>query len=127
MTDLANLHNPADNQEYRPSVLQAIFNNHRDLYAAYIPLFTRGGIFIPTTREFQLGDAIYLLLVLPDDAEAFALVGRVGWITPEGAGGQRRAGIGVSFPATAEAAQARARIEQHLAALLASETPTLTL
>lgn len=126
MSDLGNFNNAAENEEYRNSVLKTTFANQRDLYAAYITLFSHGGIFIPTTRQFKLGDAIYLLLILPEDPQPYPLVCRVGWITPEGAGGQRRAGIGVSFPSTAEAAQARARIEQQLASMLASDSPTLT-
>ena len=41
------------------------------LYAAYIPLFTEGGIFIPTAREYKLGDDIYVLLSLPEDPQRY--------------------------------------------------------
>ena len=48
----------------RPSVIQLVFREKGALYAAYIPLFAEGGLFVPSTREYQLGDDIYLLLSL---------------------------------------------------------------
>lgn len=50
----------------RPSVIQLVFREKGALYAAYIPLFAEGGLFVPTTREYRLGEDIYLLLSLPD-------------------------------------------------------------
>ncbi len=63
------------------------------LYAAYISSFANGGIFIATDREFRLGDDVYLLLSLPDDAVKHPIAGKVGWVNPAGAG-HRSQGIG---------------------------------
>ena len=30
------------------------------LYAAYIPFFAEGGIFVPTQRDYKLGDDVYV-------------------------------------------------------------------
>ena len=49
----------------RPSVIQLAIKEKAALYAAYIPLFSDGGVFIPTTREYKLGDDVYVLLSLP--------------------------------------------------------------
>jgi len=35
----------------RPSVIQLVFREKGALYAAYIPLLTDGGRFVPTARE----------------------------------------------------------------------------
>ena len=43
----------------RPSVIQLAIKEKGALYAAYIPLFAEGGIFIPTSREYRLGDDVY--------------------------------------------------------------------
>ena len=51
----------------RPSVIQLAIKEKAALYAAYIPLFQDGGVFIPTTRDYKLGEDIYLLLALPED------------------------------------------------------------
>jgi type IV pilus assembly protein PilZ len=61
----------------RPSVIQLVFREKGALYAAYIPLFTEGGLFVPTTREYKLGEDIYLLLSLPDDPQRFPVAGKV--------------------------------------------------
>ena len=49
----------------RPSVLQLAIKEKAALYAAYIPLFKDGGIFVPTPKDYALGDDVYLLLTLP--------------------------------------------------------------
>ena len=45
----------------RPSVIQLSIKEKAALYAAYIPIFTEGGVFIPTAREYALGDDVYVL------------------------------------------------------------------
>lgn len=44
----------------RPSVLQLALKEKGALYAAYIPLFANGGIFVATNRQFRLGDDVYV-------------------------------------------------------------------
>ena len=46
----------------RPSIIQLTIKEKAALYAAYIPLFKDGGIFVPTPKEYALGDDVYLLL-----------------------------------------------------------------
>ena len=53
----------------RSSVIQLAIKEKAALYAAYIPMFAEGGIFIPSTRDHSLGDDIYVLLTLPDDPQ----------------------------------------------------------
>ncbi|MBL4950948.1 hypothetical protein JK635_01660, partial [Neobacillus sp. YIM B02564] len=52
----------------RPSVLSLSVKEKAALYAAYMPFLANGGIFVPTSRSHQLGDEIYLILSLMDDA-----------------------------------------------------------
>ena len=85
----------------RPSVIQLSIKEKAALYAAYIPAFNDGGIFIPTTRDYALGDDVYVLLSLPDDPQRYPVAGKVAWITPERAAGGRTQGVGVLSPALA--------------------------
>src|SRR3990167_6957653 len=78
----------------RPSVIQLVFREKGALYAAYIPLFSEGGLFVPTTREYKLGEDIYLLLSLPEDPQRYPVAGKVAWITPPNASGGRTPGDG---------------------------------
>ena len=111
----------------RPSVMQLAIKEKAALYAAYIPLFAEGGIFVPTTRDYRLGDDVYVLLTLPDDPQRYPVAGRVAWVTPERASGNRTQGVGIQFPKDAKSAELKAKIEQILGTALASEKPTQTI
>ncbi len=119
--------NTSSNAAARPSVIQLAIKEKGALYAAYIPLFAEGGIFIPTTREYRLGDDIYVLLTLPEDPQRYPVAGKVAWITPASAAGHRSQGVGVRFPSDEKSRRLKARIEETLASSLASDRPTQTI
>lgn len=107
--------------------MQLAIKEKAALYAAYIPLFAEGGIFVPTPRDYRLGDDVYVLLTLPDDPQRYPVAGRVAWVTPERASGNRTQGVGLQFPKDAKSAELKAKIEQILGTSLGSEKPTQTL
>lgn len=111
----------------RPSVMQLAIKEKAALYAAYIPLFAEGGIFVPTQRDYRLGDDVYVLLTLPDDPQRYPVAGRVAWVTPERASGNRTQGVGIQFPKDAKSAELKAKIEQILGTALSFEKPTQTI
>lgn len=111
----------------RSSVIQLVFREKGALYAAYIPLLTDGGLFVPTTRDFKLGDDIYLLLSLPDDPQRYPVAGKVAWITPVNASGGRTQGVGVRFPSDDKTRQLRVKIEELLGTSISSSKPTQTI
>ena len=110
----------------RPSVVQLAIKEKAALYAAYIPLFAEGGIFIPTNREYRLGDDIYVLLFLPDDPQRYPIAGQVAWVTPAGAALNRTQGVGIRFPKDDKSAELKIKIEQLLGSHLGSDRPTQT-
>lgn len=114
------------NAAARPSVIQLVIKEKAALYAAYIPLFAEGGIFVPSAREHRLGDDLYVLISLPDDPQRYPVAGKVGWVTPPRATGNRTQGVGVRFPSDEKSVQLKMRIEQILGAHLASDRPTQT-
>ncbi|MEX1167266.1 MAG: PilZ domain-containing protein [Hydrogenophaga sp.] len=118
---------PAANSPSRPSVIQLSIKEKAALYAAYIPLFADGGIFIPSSREYRLGDDVYVLLSLPDDPQRYPVAGKVAWVTPAKAAGGRTQGVGIRFPADEKSRQLKQRIEDILGTALASERPTQTI
>ena len=111
----------------RPSVIQLAIKEKAALYAAYIPLFADGGVFIPTVRNYKLGDDVYVLLSLPDDPQRYPVAGKVAWVTPSRAAGNRTQGVGVRFPADEKSRLLKIRIEEILGSHLASERPTQTI
>ena len=111
----------------RPSVIQLAIKEKSALYAAYIPLFVEGGIFIPTAREYKLGDDIYVLLSLPEDPQRYPVAGKVAWVTPAKAAGNRTQGVGIQFPRDEKSRLLKLKIEEILGAALASDRPTQTI
>ena len=111
----------------RPSVVQLAIKEKAALYAAYIPLFQEGGIFIPTAREYQLGADVYVLMTLPDDTQRYPIAGKVAWVTPARAAGGRTQGVGVRFPADEKSRALKLKIEEILGAHLSSDRPTQTI
>lgn len=111
----------------RPSVIQLAIKEKAALYAAYIPLFADGGIFIPTARDYKLGDDVYVLLSLPEDTQRYPVAGKVAWLTPARAAGNRTQGVGIRFPSDEKSQQLKVKIEQILGSHLASERPTQTI
>ena len=111
----------------RPSVIQLVFREKGALYAAFIPVFTEGGLFVPTTRDYRLGEDIYLLLSLPDDAQRYPVAGKIAWITPANASGGRTQGVGVRFPVDEKTRVLKIKIEGILGTALSSTKPTQTI
>lgn len=111
----------------RPGLIHLNIREASALYAAYVPLFSQGGIFIPTSRDYRLGDSVRLQLTLPQDPQRHELAGEVAWINPARASGHRAQGIAVRFPDNEGARELRRRIEAALGPLLASERPTQTI
>ncbi|MDD2546225.1 MAG: PilZ domain-containing protein [Burkholderiaceae bacterium] len=111
----------------RPSVMQLALKERAALYAAYIPLFAEGGIFVPTQREYRLGDDVYVLLTLPNDTQRYPVAGRVAWVTPPHATGNRPQGVGIQFPQDDKSRLLKLKIEEILGTALGSGRPTHTL
>ena len=109
----------------RNGILSLTIKDKAVLYAAYMPFVSNGGLFIPTNKNYSLGDEVFMLLNLMDEPEKIPVAGKVVWITPRGAQGNRAAGIGVQFSSDDE--QARAKIENYLAGATSSDRPTHTM
>ena len=109
----------------RQGILSLTIKDKAVLYAAYMPFLDNGGIFVPTNKRYSIGDEVFMLLTLMDEPEKIPIAGRVVWITPPGAQGNRQAGVGVQF--SEQDATANAKIEIHLGGALSSERQTHTL
>jgi type IV pilus assembly protein PilZ len=79
----------------KQGILSLTIKDRTVLYAAYMPFLRNGGLFIRTNKRFTLGEEVFVLLALMDEAEKIPITGTVVWVTPKGAQGNRQAGIGV--------------------------------
>jgi type IV pilus assembly protein PilZ len=107
-------------------ILSFAIKDKTALYASFMPFIRNGGLFIPTTKRYQLGDEIFLLLQLMDEPDRIPVAGKVIWVTPPGAEGNRAVGVGVQF-SEQDKGVARRKIEEYLVGVLSSERPTHTM
>jgi len=110
----------------RQRILSFVIKDKNALYAAFMPFVKNGGLFIPTSKRYELGDEIFLLLRLMDEPERIPVAGKVIWITPPGAEGNRAVGVGIQF-SDEDQGVARRKIEEYLAGMLSSDRPTHTM
>lgn len=118
---------PAAASSVRPSVLSLPIKEKAALYAAYLPFLVNGGIFVPTSKPYKLGEEIYLILTLLDDPTKYPIAGKIAWITPTSANVGKTQGIGVQFTADEGGVRVKQRIEELLGAALRSSRATHTL
>lgn len=110
----------------RQGILSLTIKDKKALYSAYMPFVKNGGLFVPTNKKYRLGEEVFMLLSLMDETERLPVAGRIVWITPIGAEGNRTAGIGVQF-SEQDDGKTRAKIETYLAGSLNSKEPTETM
>jgi type IV pilus assembly protein PilZ len=106
--------------------INCVFSDENSLYVGYMPFIKDGGLFIHTKNIYELGHAVTLSLTLMDEAEQHIVEGKVVWITPRGAQGNKPAGIGVQF-VSENKRQICNRIETYLAGKLKSVQQTDTM
>jgi type IV pilus assembly protein PilZ len=107
-------------------MLSLSIKDKSSLYAAYMPFVKNGGLFIPTNKSYNLGDEVFMLLTLMDDGERLPVAGKIIWMSPTGAQGNRANGIGVQFSPQDKGAT-RGKIETHLAGALKADRITHTM
>lgn len=102
------------------------FKTLGQLYKSYMPWFKNGGIFIPTTRRFQMGQEILMMVILPETTEKLPAAGIVSWVSPHNSTGHKKQGVGVEFT-DEEGIALRYRIDGLLREQLEKGDPTYTL
>lgn len=111
----------------RQGILSLAVKDKQALFQAYMPYIKQGGVFVPTPKRYFIGDEVFLLMTLPDSGERMPVAGKVAWVTPSGAQGNRVAGIGVQFAETPEGEAVKNKIETILAGILTSDKATHTM
>lgn len=109
----------------KSGILSFSIKTKADLYNAYMPFVNNGGLFISTQRRYKLGDEVFILLTLMDEPEQIPITGKVIWMTPKSAQGNRVAGIGVQFSDLDQ--MPLNKVETHLAGSIESNRPTYTM
>jgi len=113
--------------QVRPGVLSLSIKEKSALFAAYMPFIKGGGLFIPTNKQYKMGEEVFMLLTLMDDPAKLPVSGKVVWITPTGAHASRTQGVGVQFAFNESGKAAQNKIEGMLGGSLKSVRPTHTM
>jgi type IV pilus assembly protein PilZ len=111
----------------RQGILSLAVKDKNALFQAYMPFVKNGGVFVPTPKRYFIGDEVFLLMTLPESTERLPVAGKVIWVTPAGAQGNRAAGIGVQFAETPEGEAVKNKIEVLLAGIMTSDKATHTM
>jgi type IV pilus assembly protein PilZ len=106
--------------------LSCSFDTQSTLYSAYMPFIKGGGLFIRTHHLYQLGLSLSLSVKLIEEPELFIVGGKIVWITPKGAQGNKLPGIGVQFIGENSRYLCN-KIETYLAGMLKSHQLTDTI
>ena len=72
-------------QPNKPGLLTLTIKDKSALYLAYMPFVKNGGLFIPTSSNYRLGDEVFMLLNLMGADDKLPVAGRVIWLPPPGA------------------------------------------
>jgi type IV pilus assembly protein PilZ len=113
--------------QVRPGVLSLSIKEKSALFAAYMPFIKGGGLFIPTNKSYKMGEEVFMLLTLMEEAAKLPVSGKVVWVTPAGAHGGRTQGVGVQFAFNESGKAAQNKIEGLLGGSLKSVRPTHTM
>lgn len=110
----------------KPGLLTLTIKDKSALYLAYMPFVHNGGLFIPTSGSYGLGDEVFMLLNLMGEDDKIPVAGSVIWTTPKGAQGKRMTGIGVQF-SDQDNGGTQKKIENYLAGALGGDKVTHTM
>ncbi|MFT5136422.1 MAG: type IV pilus assembly protein PilZ [Arenicella sp.] len=81
----------------RSSVISITIKDKQALYMSYMPFVKNGGLFVPTKKDYNLGDELFLLVKIMDEEEPMQISGKVVWVSPPDAHGNKPRGIGLQF------------------------------
>jgi type IV pilus assembly protein PilZ len=113
--------------QVRPGVLSLSIKEKSALFAAYMPFIKGGGLFIPTSKQYRMGEEVFMLLTLMEEPAKLPVSGKVVWVTPGGAHGGRTQGVGVQFAFNESGKAAHNKIEGLLGGSLKSTRATHTM
>ena len=110
----------------RPWMLSLTLADKSTAASLYMPFIKGGGVFVESDKEYSLGDPVFVLLTVGEDAKKFPINGKVVWICSANARGDKAQGIGVQFPKDDSGDGARVAIEQMIGKMQSSMKKTAT-
>ena len=103
--------------------LHVVFEDKNDLLNSFMPFVQNGALFVETKKSYQLGDFINVEVNLFDYSVSW--VSKVIWVTPRGAQGGMKMGIGIQLDSSSD--KLKDKIKSHLAGLTSLQKKTDTM
>lgn len=94
-------------------ILSYVMRDALECNLSYMPFINDGGLFVPTTNQYSLGDNVVVELQLPGNSAPIRIEGKVIWITPRNALHHVLPGIGIQFTGE-HAKDIKGMVESHL-------------
>jgi len=91
-----------------------------------MPFVKNSGLFLRTNHIYTLGDAVELSVKLLAEHDPYIVEGKIVWITPKGAQGNKPPGVGVQF-ISENSRHLCNKIDTYLATMLKSNQITDTI
>jgi type IV pilus assembly protein PilZ len=114
------------NNALRPSVVSLVIKERASLFASYMPFIEGGGVFVPSQKDYNMGDTVFVILQLMDSPRKFSISGKVIWISPPGIP-QKTQGVGIQLPADEAGRELKGYIEKSLGNALGSSRKNHTI
>lgn len=106
--------------------LLLVIKDKNDLYSLYMPFIINGGLFVPTTDEYEMGQEIVLKIKLLDEITETVISGKIIWKTPIHPQNFKIPGFGIQFNKD-DNQGCLIKIENYLADFKQSSIPTNTM
>lgn len=78
-------------------MINCAYPDEQALFLSFMPYVKDGGLFVRTKNIYELGQSVRLSITFLNEPEQHIVEGKVVWITPKGAQGNKPAGIGVQL------------------------------
>lgn len=127
MTSNASTNSRGTKDTSRPWMLSLTLGDKNTAANLYMPFIKGGGVFVESDKEYILGDSVFVLLTVGEEAKKFPINGKVVWICGANARGDKTQGIGVQFPKDDSGDGARVAIEEMTGKMQSSMKKTATL
>jgi type IV pilus assembly protein PilZ len=102
------------------------FKSTNQLYMSFMPWLKNGGLFVPTSKRFEMGQEVLMMVILPGTTDKYPATGVVAWACPKDVTGHNKPGVGIEFT-DQDGLALRLRVEGMLVEQLKSKAPTYTL
>lgn len=106
-------------------IVNLAIKDQENLYSVYMPFVENGGVFLATNKKYKLGDEIFILLDLMEEAERLPVTGKVIWLSPQGMGTGVTEGVGIQF--NEKHADIQGKFENYLAGMMNMDKTTFTM